>query len=324
MFRRLSVFPLVLLVAITIAPDRSAAASKEIMELQRDVALLQESIKQLQQSQEVKLAALTELVRQAADASTRANTSVAVLQSNLSDNLKKEQADVVAPVVGLTSRMNSLSDDMRTLTQAVSELASTMSKIQSQLTDVSMQVKAIGPIAAPPQPGPGGPGGPGGSVPNGGMAAAGGAPTAPPMSSQDLYNQALGDKNGGKLDLALQEFNDYLKYYGNTELAPNAQFYIGYIHFSQNNFDQAASDFDMVLEKYPVNNKTRDAMLYKGQSYVKAGHKTQGADEFKELIAQFPKTDQAAAACRELTSLGLHCPTAGSPAKSAAKKKKGA
>jgi tol-pal system protein YbgF len=288
------------------------------MELQRDVALLQESIKQLQQSQDKQLAAMTVLVQQAVDASNRANTSVAVIQSNLGENLKKEQADVVAPVVGLTSRMNSLSDDMRTLTQAVSELASSMSKIQSQLTDVSMQVKAMGTLPAPPQPG-----GPGGPVPNGGMGAPGGAPTAPPMSSQDLYNQALGDKNGGKLDLALQEFTDYLKYYGNTELAPNAQFYIGYIHFSQNAFDQAASDFDMVLEKYPVNNKTRDAMLYKGQSYVKAGHKTQGADEFKELIDQFPKTDQAAAACRELTSLGLHCPTTGSQAKSAAKKKKG-
>src|ERR1035438_7552139 len=152
--------------------------------------------------------------------------------------------------------------------------------------------------------------------------APGGAPAMPPPSSQDLYQNALGDRNGGKLDLALQEFTDYLKYYGNTDLAPNAQFYIANIHMAQGLFDQAASEFDMVLEKYPENNKTRDAMLYKGESLVRAGKRTQGADEFKELITQYPRTDQATAACTQLTGLGLRCP-APSAAK-ASKKKKGA
>src|SRR5438270_11382830 len=149
MFRRISVFALFAITAITLAPERSAAASKEIMELQRDVALLQESIKQMQQSQDRQLAALTVLVQQAVDASNRANTAVAVIQSNFQDNIKKQQADVVSPVVGMTSRVNSLSDDMRTLTQAVSELAGQMSKIQSQLTDVNQAVKAIAQPAAP-------------------------------------------------------------------------------------------------------------------------------------------------------------------------------
>src|SRR5689334_17546437 len=132
MMRRLMVFALVAATAITLAPERSSAASKEIMELQRDVAILQESIKQLQQSQDKQLAALTVLVQQSVDAANRANTAVAVIQSNFQDNLKKQQADVVTPVVGLSSRMNGLSDDMRTVTQAVSELAGQISKIQSQ------------------------------------------------------------------------------------------------------------------------------------------------------------------------------------------------
>jgi TolA-binding protein len=316
MSRRFLVFALIALTAITLAPDRSAAASKEIMELQRDVALLQESIKQLQQSQDKQLTALTVLVQQAVDAGNRANTAVAVIQSNLSDNLKKEQNDVVAPVVGLTSRMNSLSDDMHTVAQAVSDLASQISKIQSQLTDVGMQMKAIGPMAAPPPQNSTG----GGPAPSGG---AGAPPATPPMSSQDLYNHALGDKNGGNADLALQEFADYLKYYGNTDLAPNAQFYIGYIHYSQGAYDQAANDFDMVLEKYGENNnKSREAMLYKGQSLVRSGHKTQGADEYRDLIGKFPGTDQAVAACKELVGLGFHCPSTAA-SKSATKKKKG-
>lgn len=317
MFRRLSVFALLAVTAMTLAPERSVAASKEIQELQRDIAILQESVKQLQNSQDQKFAALNVLVQQAVDASNRASTAVAVIQSSFQDNLRKQQSDVVAPVVGLTSRMNGLSDDMRTVSQAVTDLAGQISKIQSQLTDLNNAVKVM-QAPAPPPPGALGtpgqsavPGGPGGQT----------AGAVPPMSSQDLYQQALGDKNGGKLDLALQEFSDYLKYYGNTDLAPNAQFYMAYIHYSQGNYDQAANEFDMVLEKYPENNKTRDAMMYKGMALVRAGHKTQGADVFRDIISHYPRTDSATQACSQLTSLGYHCPTAGS--KTAPKRKKG-
>ena len=69
--------------------------------------------------------------------------------------------------------------------------------------------------------------------------------------------------------LPCRSFNDYLKYYGNTELAPNAQFYIAMIHFAQGNYETAVKEFDMVLEKYPDNNKTADALLYKGRALVK-------------------------------------------------------
>ena len=64
----------VLLAVPTLAP---AAPSKEIQELQRDVALLQQQIKDLQRSQEEKFAAVTELVRQSIEAANRANTGVA-------------------------------------------------------------------------------------------------------------------------------------------------------------------------------------------------------------------------------------------------------
>ena len=61
--------------------------------------------------------------------------------------------------------------------------------------------------------------------------------------------------------IALQERDqDYLRCYGNTDLAPNAQYYIGWIHYSQADYPSAANDFDAVLEKYPDNNnKMADA-----------------------------------------------------------------
>ena len=205
MIRRLSVLLLV------ISPLAVLAASKETQELQRDVALLQESVKQLQQSQDRQLATLTELMRQALDSSGKSNTSMAVMERTLQQNLQDLQSKVVSPVVGLSTRMDGMSNDFRSLQQAVSDLTATVEKMQAQLTDLNNALKVLqAPPAAPP-PGPGG-------VP-GGMAAAPQGPQGPCMASEAIFTtMPTRDRMGGKLDLSLQEYQDYLRCYGNTDL----------------------------------------------------------------------------------------------------------
>ncbi|HWC95447.1 MAG TPA: outer membrane protein assembly factor BamD [Candidatus Sulfopaludibacter sp.] len=302
--------------AITLAPERSQAASKEIQELQRDIAQLQDQMKQLQQAQDKNFAAITVLTQQALDASNRANTAVAVIQSSIQQSLKDQQEKVVAPVVGLSSRMDSMSNDFRTVSQAVSDLTSTISQLKGQLTDINNAVKVLGqPAVAPPgsttPAGPGGPGGPGGPPQ---------ASAMPQMSSQDLFLAAKNDNQGGNLDLALQEYSDYLKYFPTTDNAPLAQYAIAQIHYSKGDYESAANEFDMVLEKYPENSRTKDAMYYKGVSLVKAGKRTQGKDEFVELINHYPHTDMADKACSQITALGLRCPAPAAPRSSKKKK----
>jgi len=295
MFRRLSVSLLFLL------PASGFAASREIQELQRDVGLLQQAVQQLQRSQDEKLAGLTELVRQALDASNRANTAVAIIQNGFQQNLRDQEKNVVAPVVGLSAKVDQMANNFATLQQAVSDVTTLLSRMQAQVTDLSNAVKTMQSPAAPPPSGPG---------PQ--------ASGAAPMPATDLYNNALRDRSGGKADLALQGFSDYLKWYGNTDLAPNAQFYIADIHFSQGDYDNALREFDMVLEKYPDNNKTPDALYMKGVTLVKLGRRTQGADEFKELIKRYPTHDLAKKACSQLTGMGLKCgsaPRAAAPTK---------
>ena len=293
MLRRLCVLTL------ACSPALMWGASKEIMELQRDVALLQDQVKQLQQSQDKQLSAITELVRQALDTANRANTSIAVMQSSFQDSVKNEKNDVVAPVVGLTTRMDSMSNDFRTVQQAVGDLTSAVQKLQAQLTDVGNAVKVLQPPAAPPP----------------GTGPAGATSSGPTISATDLYNNAKGDYTGGKLDIALQEYSDYLKYYGNTDLAPNAQFFIGVIHYSQSNYDQALNDFDAVTEKYQDNNKTPDALYYKGLTLLKMTRRTDAYQEFKEVMQRFPQSSAAPQACTKIKDLGYHCPATGAPSR---------
>jgi tol-pal system protein YbgF len=303
MFRRLCVSILLF------APAASFAASREIQELQRDVGLLQQAVQQLQRSQDEKLAGLTELVRQSLDASNRANTAVAVIQNTIQQSLKEQEKNVAAPVVGLGSKVDQMANDFRAMQQAMSDLTTMLSKLQALVTDLSNGVKTMQSPAAPP---------PGSSSP---QASVGGTP---PMPARDLYDNAVRDRSGGKVDLAVQGFSDYLRYYGNTELAPNAQFQIADIHFSQGDYENALKEFDMVLEKYQDNNKTPDALYMKGRTLVQLGRRTQGADEFKELIKRYPNSDMAKKACSQLTAMGLKCgsaPRAAAPKKAAKRRR---
>jgi TolA-binding protein len=299
-------------------PAYAPAASREIQELQRDVGLLQEQVKALQASQNEKFAGLSASVQQAIDNARDAGKSAAVIQSSVDQNLKGLQSNlegkVVGPVASVGARMDQMSTDFRNLQNAVSDLTSIINKLQAQLTDLNNAVKILQAPPAPPPPTAGG------ST----IGGSGAPPTieAPTVSATDLYNNGQRDRSSGKLDLALNEFSDYLKWYGNTDLAANAQFYIAYIHYSQADYDDALREFDLVLEKYPSdNNKIPDALFYKGMTLTRMGKRTAGAEEFKELYKRFPSSDLARQACSQLVSMGLRCASTGAAATKGVRRK---
>jgi TolA-binding protein len=292
MFRRLCAF------ALLISPSLALGANKEYQELQRDIAQLQDAINQLRRSQDEKLAELRTLVQQALNGSNDANKAVAVIQANLQQSLTNIEAKVATPVASLTTRMDSVSGDLRTMQGSVSDLTGVINRMQTTLQDVNNQLKVMqAPAPAPPPAG--------GAAP--GQAAA--QSDAPPMSATDLYASAERDLRANRPDMALEEFTQFLKYYGNSPQASDAQFYIGYIHYGLKDYQTAAKEFDLVLEKYPADNKRApEARLFKGKSLLNIpGRKTDAGQEFKDLIKLFPKSDYSTQACKELQDLGLRC-----------------
>jgi TolA-binding protein len=293
--------------ALLICPALALAASREIVELQRDVALLQEQVRTLQRSQDEKLSAIQVLAQQGLDAATRANTAIALLQNNMQQSIRDQQKSVVDPVVGVGAKIDQMTSDFQALRESVADISSQMGKLQQQMLDINNAVRTMGSPAAAPPPGPG----QGASLSGGGASfSGGGTGGAPPVPAETLYQNAMRDRSGGKDDLALQQFNDYLRYYGNTDLAPNAEFYVAEIHLKQAKLDDALQEFDMVLEKYPDNSKTADALYMKGRTLVQLGKRTQGKQEFCELAKRFPANDLAARARAQVKALGLTCPAA--------------
>ena len=313
MFRRFAVCALIAAVTLSLVPTRSPAASKEIMELQRDVAAIQEQLRQLKESQDKQLSALTVLVQQALDTSSKSSTGVAVIQSNLQQSLKDLEGKVVTPVAGLSARLDGIDQETRAVQQSVGDLAGTLSKLQQQLTDLNHAV-AILQAPAPPPPGATTTTGGGGA----GMQAA--APDAPCSPATQLYADANRDRGQAHYDIALKEYAEYLRCYGNQDVAPSAQFFIGSIHAAEGDFEAAVKDFDVVLEKYPDNNRTADSLYSKGLALKKLGRPTEAASEFGEVIKRFRTSDLAVQACEQRKALGFNCPVPNAPKQGKKKK----
>ncbi|MCC7498917.1 MAG: tetratricopeptide repeat protein [Bryobacterales bacterium] len=281
---RLLCLPITLLAAAMLCFGQK----QEVKELQRDVALLQDSVRILQSSLDQKTAALTVLVQQTLDNVNRTNTNIALLNAALSDQEKK----VAAPVAGVGQKIDQLTEEFRFVSESIKDLNSRMSKLQMQLQDTVNTIKTL--QAPPPPPG----------------AISGGPP--PGMSAQTTYENAMRDKSAGNLDLALQGFNDYLRYFPDTDFSPNAQFYVGEIYFQKGDYDNASKAFDAVLEKYSENNKTPDAHFMKGLSLLKSGQRNDAYKEFSYVVTKYPASDVAGKSRLEIKKLGLRVPAASS------------
>jgi TolA-binding protein len=284
----------------------SFAASKEIIELQRDVAQLQDQVRSLQKT----LDQLTVLAQQTVDAQTRTATSLAVMQSGFNDTVRQQQDKVAGPVLSVGAKLDTMSEDFRNLRETVNDVSARIGKLDAKVTDLQNTVNVIRTPAAPP-PSPTGTGMPGSTPPgsplSATMPAATAAPSGPPagLSAETLYSNAYRDYLGGNYDLALQEFSDYIKYFNETQFAPNSQFYIGNIYYKKQDYPNALAAFDGVLEHYTDNPKTAGAHFWKGKTLLAMGKRDAAAKEFREIVSKYPTSDVAPQAKTELRNLGL-------------------
>jgi tol-pal system protein YbgF len=119
-----------------------------------------------------------------------------------------------------------------------------------------------------------------------------------------LYNNALRDYNGGKNDLAIQGFDDYIKFYPNTDLAGNAYFYLAEIQFKAGDYKKAVANYDLVLQNFPSGNKAAAAQLKKGYALLELGKEDEGTQELKHVIQRYPRTNEATQARERLRKVG--------------------
>lgn len=275
-----------------------AQKREDLLEIQRDVAQLEDQVNQLQKSQDEKMAALTMLVQQALDASNKASASAAALQKNIGESLSDQQRKVAEPVAVLQTRMDGVSQDLGAVRENIADLSRRLATLDSKLTDIGTAVRTLSapPAAPPPNPGAALTGPASGTAPG----------AAPGVSAETLWENARRDDTSGKGDLAMSEYLQYIKTFPDLSNAPKAQFYIGQLYDRAKQYEDAADAFDAVVERFPKNEKTCDAMYMKGVELMKAkNRRTDAASAFKDYVKACPGDDNISNAKSHLRTLGM-------------------
>ena len=270
--------------AVILSSLPCAAANKDMIQLQTQVQSLQDQVARLQQSMDMNMGAMRNLIEQSSDSVNKMNATVNDLQNRL-QGMSTENG----------GKVDQLSSQVQSLHDSVDELKSRLAKVSKQLDDMQQAGQNLTPIQPGTAAAPGG-------VPPGAQPDANAANAPPP---DQLYNNALRDYNSGKYDLASQEFAEYLKYYSNTDQAGNAQFYLADIEYRQGNFEAAAKDYDKVLEQYPGGSKAAAAQLKKGYALLELGQRDAGVRELNSLISRYPRSIEASQARDRLRRLGV-------------------
>ena len=279
-----------------VGPRPALAVAREIIELQRDVTSLLQGQKDLQTQMTQDHTVQKTLIEQSSD-------SVNKLSSTMS-GLQKSVQDVQA---NSGTRLDTMSTQVQGLSDNLEEIKSRLGKLNQQLVDLQNSVQSIDArlagSAPPATPASGTAASP--RMGMGGAAPSDSGASGPAPSADTLYSNGLRDITSGKYELARNEFQDYLKYYGDTDLASNAQFYLGEIAYTQKNYDQAVQEYDKVLSNYPKSFKLAPARLKKGMALIELGQKNPGVKELREVVKRYPGTEEERRARAKLKEMGV-------------------
>ena len=227
----------------------------------------------------------------------RLQVQVAALQSQLS-SMERVAEDTLRELKRLNESLAEQNaflrknvQDRRLLDESVTttlrEMDERMSEIAEQIQGLHTREASAPPSAVIVPPGDPGP------VPRAGAP----APPAP----RELYSQAYADYARGNFDLAIQEYEQYLRAYPETDLADNAQYWIGECLYSQQKYKEALAAWDELFRRFPGSDKLPDARYKKGAALERLGRRSAALVEYRAVASRYPNSEAGRKAREKIT-----------------------
>ncbi len=274
MFRSRALFVVLMLCGVLTLPRPARAANREHQQMMADIRMLEEQSQQIQAA----LAALADAVKAL---NARLDTQQDATRRGFADN--KVQTDQIG-------------SDLRVVRERVDET-------NVRITSLSQEIDGLRLALPTPGSAPMGPSG-------GDVSASGGAsqPAAPPsaagLNPQRLYDQAWADYAAGQWNLAIEGFQTYIKTFPKSDLADDAQFYIGETYYQDSKFNEAVAAYNELIANYPASNQLPSAYYKRGLCYDRLGQTDRARESFEYVIKNFPDSDAGRLARQSLDRLG--------------------
>ena len=125
-----------------------------------------------------------------------------------------------------------------------------------------------------------------------GSAAAGGAADSSAQGGDDkaAYQAAFGLLKDSQYDRAIAAFGKFLIAYPSSQLADNAQYWLGEAYYVNKSYPEAQVAFQRVIDKYPQSRKRPDALLKIGFCQYEQKQWDPAKATLSQVVSQFGDT----------------------------------
>ena len=120
---------------------------------------------------------------------------------------------------------------------------------------------------------------------------------------EEAYNDALSLYRSEKYEQSIDAFTRFLSEYPKSDLADNAQYWIGECFMALKQYDRAILAYNKAIKDYPKGNKVPNAMLRQALAFLEINDKTSTKIVLKQLIKQFPGSNEAKIAENKLKAI---------------------
>jgi tol-pal system protein YbgF len=260
MFSKLA---LVIIIALAVAPCVSSYAYEDQKDRDAQIKLALDELKN-------EVVVLERQVRAMQETIDRNSGQMSALINQIVDNvnaIRQAQARVAEGSVSAITEVNGLGERLSGTNQRIDRLS-------EQVAELKKLVENLPKLPTMTQITPGNP--------------------------DQLFAAAYGDYSRGNYDLAISEFRQYVETYPSSEMADNAQYWIGEAYFGKRQFNEAIAEFDRVSTLFPKGDKVPAARFKKGMALVEQGQNDAARAEFQALIKLYPRSNEAALARQQL------------------------
>jgi tol-pal system protein YbgF len=193
----------------------------------------------------------------------------------------------------LSQRIDVLEAQVRQLRGELEELQNSNDMLRKQQRDLYADLdRRLSALQSAPRSGAAGAtdGGAGGAGPDGG-------------GDQAAYTRAFDALKSTDYAGAITRFRDFLRSYPQSQLAGNAQYWLGEAYYVTHDYDNAAAAFRAVGEQYPQSPKVGDALVKLGLTQIDQKRLADARATLKQVVQRFPGTDAAKLATSRLQNL---------------------
>jgi tol-pal system protein YbgF len=108
-----------------------------------------------------------------------------------------------------------------------------------------------------------------------------------------VYDAAYQDLTRGNHGLAIMGFQEVISKFAGSELADNAQYWIGESYYAQKDFKHALQEFQKTIDTYPKGDKVPAALLKVGLCQQQLGDKGAARAAYQMLMEKYPQSEEA-------------------------------